>query len=85
MRWVTLVVNVYEIQRYEHDNFQYVVARTNKNTEEQVRKDVEKMNAMLSNEMKAQGIKYIFAIGSMSDIINQRAKKNKKEEISSII
>ena len=61
-------MNVYEIHRYQNENFQYVVARTNKNSEEHVRKDVEKMNAMLSNEMKAQGIKYVFATGSMSDI-----------------
>ncbi|MGB8035040.1 MAG: hypothetical protein WCF03_14595 [Nitrososphaeraceae archaeon] len=80
-----MVVNVYEIHRYQNENFQYVVARTNKNSEEHVRKDVEKMNAMLSNEMKAQGIKYVFAIGSMSDIIKQRGKKSKKEEQSSIL
>ena len=60
-------MNVYEIHRYQNENFQYVVARTNKNSEEHVRKDVEKMNAMLSNEMKAQGIKYVFATGSMSE------------------
>ena len=78
-------MNVYEIHRYQNENFQYVVARTNKNSEEQVRKDVEKMNAMLSNEMKAQGIKYVFAIGSMSDIIRQRGKKSKKEEQSSLL
>jgi hypothetical protein len=78
-------VNVYEIHRYQNENFQYVVARTNKNSEEHVRKDVEKMNAMLSNEMKAQGIKYVFANGSMSDIIKQRGKKSKKEEQSSIL
>lgn len=78
-------MNVYEIHRYQNENFQYVVARTNKNSEEHVRKDVEKMNAMLSNEMKAQGIKYVFAIGSMSDIIKQRGKKSKKEEQSSIL
>jgi hypothetical protein len=30
--------NVYEIHRYQHDNIQYVVARTNKYTEEQVKK-----------------------------------------------
>jgi hypothetical protein len=78
-------VNVYEIHRYQNENFQYVVARTNKNSEEHVRKDVEKMNAMLSNEMKAQGIKYVFATGSMSDIIKQRGKKSKKEEQSSIL
>ena len=78
-------MNVYEIHRYQNENFQYVVARTNKNSEEHVRKDVEKMNAMLSNEMKAQGIKYVFATGSMSDIIRQRGKKSKKEEQSSIL
>jgi hypothetical protein len=78
-------VNVYEIHRYQNENFQYVVARTNKNSEEHVRKDVEKMNAMLSNEMKAQGIKYVFATGSMSDIIKQRGKRSKKEEQSSIL
>jgi len=78
-------VNVYEIHRYQNENFQYVVARTNKNSEEQVRKDVEKMNAMLSNEMKAQGIKYVFATGSMSDVIKQRGKKSKKEEQLSIL
>ena len=69
-------MNVYEIHRYQNENFQYVVARTNKNSEEHVRKDVEKMNAMLSNEMKAQGIKYVFATGYMSDIIRQHGKKN---------
>jgi hypothetical protein len=78
-------VNVYEIHRYQNENFQYVVARTNKSSEEHVRKDVEKMNAMLSNEMKAQGIKYVFATGSMSDMIKQRGKKSKKEEQSSIL
>ena len=78
-------MNVYEIHRYQNENFQYVVARTNKNSEEQVRKDVEKMNAMLSNEMKAQGIKYVFATGSMSDMIKQRGKKSKKEEQLSIV
>ena len=78
-------MNVYEIHRYQNENFQYVVARTNKNSEEHVRKDVEKMNAMLSNEMKAQGIKYVFATGSMSDIIKQRGKKSKKEEQLSIL
>ena len=67
--------NVYEIRRYQHDNFEYVVARTNKYTEEQVKKDVDKMNEMLSEEAKSQGIRYVFAIGSMSDMIKQRAKK----------
>ncbi|MFL6319575.1 MAG: hypothetical protein ACJ72U_01295 [Nitrososphaeraceae archaeon] len=70
--------NVYEIHRYQHDNFQCVVARTNKYNEEQIRKDIEKMNAMLSEEAKSQGIRYVFAIGSMSDMIRQRTKKNQR-------
>jgi hypothetical protein len=67
--------NVYEIHRYQHDNFEYVVARTNKYTEEQVKNDVEIMNEMLSDEAKSQGIRYVFAIGSMPDTIKQRTKK----------
>jgi hypothetical protein len=71
--------NVYEIHRYQHDNFQYVVARTNKYTEEQIKQDIEKMNEMLSEEAKSQGIRYVFAIGSMSDMIKQRTKKTHME------
>ena len=70
--------NLFEIHRYQHDNFQYVVARTNKHTEEQVRKDIEKMNEMLSEEAKSEGIRYVFAIGSMSDILKQRTKKTQR-------
>ena len=66
---------VYEIHRYQHDNFEYVVARTNKYTEEQVKNDVERMNEMLSEEAKSQGIRYVFTIGSMPDTIKQRTKK----------
>ena len=67
--------NVYEIHRYQHENFQCVVARTNKYTEEQVKKDIEKMNAMLSEEAKFGGIRYVFAMGTMADMIRQRTKK----------
>ena len=70
--------NVYEIHRYQHDSFQYVVARTNKYTEEQVKKDIEKMNEMLNEEAKSQGIRYVFAIGSMSDMVKQRTKKTQR-------
>jgi hypothetical protein len=69
---------VYEIHRYQHDNFQYVVARTNKYNEEQVRKDIEKMNEMLSEKAKSQRIRYVFAIGSMSEMIKHRTKKNQR-------
>ena len=70
--------NVYEIHRYQHDNFEYVVARTNKHREEQVKNDVETMNKMLSKEAKSQGIRYVFAVGSMPDTIKQRTKKIQK-------
>ena len=75
------MANVYEIHRYAGDDFQYVVARTNKYAEEKIRKDVERMNAMLSDELKAQGIRYVFAIGSSTtDIINtkQASKRERK-------
>jgi hypothetical protein len=75
---VTSNNNVYEIHRHQHDNFEYVVARTNKYTEEQVKNDVGRMNEMLSDEAKSQGIRYIFAIGSMPDTIKQRTKKIQK-------
>jgi tRNA U34 5-carboxymethylaminomethyl modifying enzyme MnmG/GidA len=83
-----MVLNVYEIHRYQHDNFQCVVTRTNKHNEEQIRTDIEKMNAMLSEEAKSQGVKYIFAVGSMTDMIRQRTKKNQRggeQQSSSIL
>jgi hypothetical protein len=73
-----MTTNIYEIHRYCGDDFQYVVARTNKYAEEKIRKDVERMNAMLSNELKAQGIRYVFAIGSSTAEMT-RDKANKKE------
>jgi hypothetical protein len=74
-----VISNVYEIHKYEHDKFQCVVARTDKYDEEKVRKDTEKMNSMLSQEAKSQGIRYMFAIAPMSDPTIQRTKKNHKE------
>ncbi|MBD0360647.1 MAG: hypothetical protein ICV56_08055 [Nitrososphaeraceae archaeon] len=74
------MLNVYEIHRYAGDDFQYVVARTNKYAEEKIRKDVERMNAMLSDELKAQGIRYVFAIGSSTtDIINTKQASKQRE------
>jgi hypothetical protein len=73
-----MVVNSYEIHRYQHDNFEYIVAKTNKHSEEKVRKDVEKMNAMLTDEMRVRGIKYVFAIGSITDVNKQQGKTKSK-------
>jgi hypothetical protein len=76
------MLNVYEIHRYAGDDFQYVVARTNKYAEEKIRKDVERMNAMLSDELKAQGIRYVFAIGSSTtDIIKHQANKQERKKV----
>ena len=76
------MVNVYEIHRYAGDDFQYVVARTNKYAEEKIRKDVERMNAMLSDELKAQGIRYVFAIASSTtDIIKHQPNKQERKKL----
>lgn len=70
------MANSFEIHRYAGDDFQYIVARTNKYAEEKIRKDVERMNAMLSDELKAQGIRYVFAVGSSTtDTIRDKAGK----------
>jgi hypothetical protein len=49
----------------------YVVARTNKHPEDYVKGDVEKMNGMLSPEMRAKGIWYVLALGTV-DSMNKK-------------
>jgi hypothetical protein len=74
------MANSFEIHRYAGDNFQYIVARTNKYAEEKIRKDVERMNAMLSDELKSQGIRYVFAIGSSTaEMIRDKAGKKERK------
>ncbi len=70
---------IYEIHRYRTEEFQYVVARTNKHSEDYVRADVEKMNALLTPEMKAEGIRYVFALGTV-DSMNKKAGEKKKKQ-----
>jgi hypothetical protein len=73
------MAQLYEIHCYHEDEFQYVVARTNKFAEEKVKKDVEQMNKMLSSELKIKGIRYVFADGyGRSDSKHNR----KKQQIS---
>jgi len=68
---------VYEIHKYQHDDFQYVVARTNKYSENKVKNDVERMNGMLNGSLKTMGIKYVFVISDTSDsLYKERKKKN---------
>jgi hypothetical protein len=69
--------DVFEIHKYQNGEFQYVVARTNKHSEEKVRSDIEKMNNMLSDEFKSQGISYSFAIGTMADYMKNLSKRQK--------
>jgi hypothetical protein len=68
---------VYEIHKYQHDDFQYVVARTNKYSEIKVKNDAERMNGMLNESLKTMGIKYVFVISDTADsIYKERKKKN---------
>jgi hypothetical protein len=75
------MVNSYEIHRYQNDTFQYIVATTNKHTEEDVRRDVEHFNAILSNEIRSQGVRYVFAVGSTQKGANKKNIKCEKEKL----
>ena len=68
----------YEIHCYQEDVFQYVVARTNKFSEEKVKKDIEQMNNMLSSELIRKGIRYVFAGGADVLIGFKHNRKNNR-------
>jgi len=68
----------YEIHCYQEDVFQYVVARTNKFSEEKVKKDIEQMNNMLSSELIRKGIRYVFAGGA--DVLIGFKHNRKKQQ-----
>lgn len=68
---------IYEIHKYQHDNFQYVVASTNKYSETKVKNDVERMNSMLNESLRTMGIRYVFTVSDTSDsLYKERKKKN---------
>ena len=68
---------IYEIHKYQHDNFQYVVASTNKYSENKVKNDVERMNSMLNESLRTMGIRYVFTVSDTSDsLYKERKKKN---------
>jgi hypothetical protein len=68
---------IYEIHKYQHDDFQYVVASTNKYTETKVKNDVERMNSMLNESLRTMGIRYVFTVYDTSDsLYKERKKKN---------
>jgi hypothetical protein len=66
---------VFEIHKYQHDDFQYVVASTNKYSENKVKNDAERMNAMLNESLKTMGIRYVFVISDTSDSLYKDRKK----------
>jgi hypothetical protein len=68
---------IYEIHKYQQDDFQYVVASTNKYSETKVKKDVERMNSMLNESLRTMGIRYVFTVSDTSDsLYKERKKKN---------
>jgi hypothetical protein len=77
------MVELYEIHRYQNDTFQYVVATTNKHTEEYVRRDVERFNAIMSNEIRSQGIRYVLSTGSPQKSANKKSIKCENEKLKS--
>ena len=76
---------VYEIHKYRSESFQYVVARTNKHSEDYVRSDVEKMNGMLSPGMRAEGIRYVFALGTVDSMSKKAGDRGKKKEKQGVL
>ncbi|HEX9677887.1 hypothetical protein [Nitrososphaera sp.] len=74
-------MQVFEIHKYKGDELQYVVARTNKHSEDYVRNDAEKMNSLLTPEIKAEGIRYVFALGTVDSMTKKTSdKKSVKKE-----
>lgn len=73
-------MQVFEIHKYKGDAFMYIVARTNKHSEEYVRGDVEKMNDMLTPEMKAEGLRYAFALGTIESINKKTGDRARKKD-----
>ena len=68
---------IYEIRKYQHDDFQYDVASTNKYTETKVKNDVERMNSMLNESLRTMGIRYVFTVSDTSNsLYKERKKKN---------
>ena len=76
---------VYEIHKYMGESFLYVVARTNKHQEDNVKNDVEKMNGMLSPQMKSEGIRYKFALGTIDGMSKKTGDRTRKKDKQCIL
>jgi hypothetical protein len=73
-------LKVFEIHKYRGSEFMYIVARTNKHSEEYVRNDVEKMNNMLTPQMKSEGIRYVVALGTIESMNKKTGDRSRKKE-----
>lgn len=58
----------------------YIVARTNKHSADYVRSDVEKMNSLLTPDMKVEGIRYVLATGSIESLNKKTGDRTKKKD-----
>jgi hypothetical protein len=58
----------------------YVVARTNKHPGDYVKGDVEKMNGMLSPEMRAEGTRYVLALGTVDSMNKKTGKRTNRKK-----
>ena len=74
-----MLMQVFEIHKYRGDEFMYIVARTNKHSEEYVRADVERMNNMLTPEMKTEGTRYAFALGTIESMNRRTGERGRKK------
>jgi hypothetical protein len=70
---------LYEIHKYRGELFLYIVARTNKHSEDYVRGDVDKMNGMLSPGMKEEGVRYVFALGTVESMAKKAGDRTRKK------
>ena len=66
---------IYEIHKYQNDDFQYVVASTNRHTESKVKNDVERMNSLLNESLRTRGTRYVFIISDTADSSYKERKK----------
>ena len=73
-------MQVFEIHKYRGEAFVYIVARTHKHSEKYVRDDGEKMNNMLTPEMKGDGIRYTFALGTIESINKKTGDRTRKKD-----
>ncbi len=70
---------VFEIHKYKGDDFMYVVARTNKHSEDYVKNDIEEMNNMISPEVKAERIHYVFARSTVDSMIKKTGERSARK------